>query len=178
MNAPPTVKLLSASEMADNLPALARLIVACVEDGASIGFILPFTERMAHDFWQQMVLPGVTDGSRKLLVARRNNIIVGTVQLGLGTPANQPHRADVSKLLVSPDCRRSGIATALMKQLENLAINENRRLLTLDTRTGDSAEPLYTALGYQTVGIIPNFCLDVAGERFDGTTVMFKQLPT
>jgi ribosomal protein S18 acetylase RimI-like enzyme len=92
-------------------------------------------------------------------------------------PANQPHRAEVSKLLVHPEYRRRGLARRMMLELEGRAGKFRKTLLTLDTRTGDAAEPLYASLGFQTTGIIPGYCLDPdATGRLDATTIMYKQL--
>ncbi len=122
------------------------------------------------------MLPIVADGGALLLVARQAGRIVGSVQLGYDTPPNQQHRAEVRKLLVHPDCRRQGLAKMLMVELERLARAKGRRLLTLDTRTGDAAEPLYASLGYQVAGIIPQFCRDTFTDRLDPTTIMYKLL--
>jgi hypothetical protein len=170
------ISLLPAAEAQHNTDTLAALLVACVADGASIGFMQPFSAELAARYWQQKVFPGLADQSRLLLVVKADGQIAGTVQLVLDTPQNQPHRADVSKLLVSPNFRRRGIARALMAALEKEARLRAQTLLTLDTRTDDHAQPLYTALGYQTVGTIPNYCLDPAGSRLDATTVMYKLL--
>jgi hypothetical protein len=98
------------------------------------------------------------------------------VQLDYNTPPNQPHRAEVTKLMVHPEARRGGIARALMAALEHRATALGRSLITLDTRTGDMAEPLYTSLGYQTVGVIPGYCRDTIEDRYDPTTIMYKTL--
>ena len=89
---------------------------------------------------------------------------------------NQPHRAEVRKLMVHPDFRRQGIAKALMAEIEQHAINLGRTLLTLDTRTGDSAQSLYTSLGYITVGAVPGYCLDPFENHLDSTTIMYKNI--
>lgn len=167
---------LSADDAAGCLPELGALLHACVHDGASVGFILPYEPRQAEAFWAGQVLPAVRDGTRTLLAARTGGRIVGTVQLDCDTPPNQPHRAEVRKLLVHPHWRRRGIGRALMVELEQRARAARRRLLTLDTRTGDLAEPLYAALGYQRAGVIPEFCLDITGRRTDPTTIMYKLL--
>jgi ribosomal protein S18 acetylase RimI-like enzyme len=103
--------------------------------------------------------------------------IVGTVQIDLGTPPNQPHRADVLKMLVHPDARRRGIARALMLAVEELARQSGRTLLTLDTVTGGNAEGLYRSLGYLTVGVIPGYALPPVGSETEPTTIMYKVLP-
>lgn len=155
----------------------SALLRACVHDGASISFIMPFSIDEAEAFWRGKVLPGVAAGSSLLLVAETEGRIAGSVQLDHDTPPNQPHRAEVRKLLVHPDCRRRGLARTLMAKLEAHARLLRRSLLTLDTRTGDRAEPLYASLGYQTVGVIPNFCRDpFAADKLDGTTIMYKAL--
>jgi len=171
-----TVATFSAVDIAGHLGELGLLLHACVHDGASIGFILPYTTDDSQAFWSRKVLPAVRDGSRVLLVARAGERITGSVQLNYDTPPNQYHRAEVSKLLVHPEIRRRGIARALMAELELLARQLGRSLLTLDTRTGDAAEPLYTSLGYRTAGVIPGYCRDPFEDRLDPTTIMYKRL--
>jgi len=174
--APTTISMLSADDVASRVPELGALLHACVHAGASVGFVLPHTEDEGEAFWTRRVLPAVRSGGRAVLVAQQGGRIVGTVQLGYDTLPNQPHRAEVSKLLVHPDVRRRGIARALMAELEQLAGELGRSLLTLDTRTGDHAEPLYASLGYRTAGVIPGYCLDPFEDRLDSTTIMYKVL--
>jgi ribosomal protein S18 acetylase RimI-like enzyme len=171
-----TISPVSAAEAADHVAALGALLHACVHDGASIGFVLPFSLAESEAYWRGKVLPRVAGGHVVLLVARVDGRIVGSVQLDRDTPPNQPHRAEVRKLLVHPDCRRQGIAKALMAAIERRAAELGRSLLTLDTRTGDHAEPLYAALGYRTAGIIPGYCRDPFEAKLDSTTVMYKTL--
>ncbi len=171
-----TISLFTADDIVDHVHELGLLLHACVHDGASISFVLPFTTDNSEAFWRNNVLPAVRDGTRVLLVARQDGRIAGSVQLDYDTPPNQPHRAEVRKLLVHPAFRRQGIAKALMAELEHLACQLGRSLLTLDTRTGDKAEPLYTSLGYKTVGIIPDFSRDPLVDRRDPTTIMYKTL--
>ena len=166
----------SSDDITNRLQELGALMHACVHAGASIGYVLPFTAEDSEAFWSKKVHPGVADGTRMLLVAVRDESIVGSVQLDYDTPPNQPHRAEVRKLIVHPDFRRQGIARALMAEVERRASELKRSLLTLDTRTGDSAEPLYASIGYKTVGVIPGYCLDPANTRLDSTTVMYKAL--
>ncbi len=155
---------------------LGALLHACVHAGASIGFILPFATDDSEAYWRENVLPAVRGGTRVLSIARHGARLAGSVQLDHDTPPNQPHRAEVRKLLVHPDFRRRGIATALMADIENHARRLKRSLITLDTRTGDAAEPLYAALGYKTSGVIPGYCRDPFENKFDSTTIMYKAL--
>ena len=155
---------------------LGALLHACVHDGASIGFVLPFSPQQSEAYWRDKVRPRLLDGSVVLLVARMGDRIVGSVQLDHDTPPNQTHRAEVRKLLVHPECRRQGIAKALMAAIESRAAALGRSLLTLDTRTGDHAEPLYSSLGYHVAGIIPGYCRDPFEAKLDPTTIMYKTL--
>lgn len=175
-NVQTTISMFSADDIANQVRELGALLHACVHDGASIGFVLPFTAGDSEAFWRDKVLPAVRDRTRVLLIAHKSGRIAGSVQLDCDTPPNQPHRAEVRKLLVHPAARRQGIAHALMADLERLARQRGRSLLTLDTRTGDKAEPLYTSLGYKTVGVIPGFCRDPIENRLDATTIMYKAL--
>lgn len=173
------LSLFGPAELERALPELAGLLHACVLDGASVNFVLPYAPAEAEAFWRDKVLPAVRAGARLLLVARLGGPagrIAGSVQLALDTPPNQPHRAEVSKLLVHPDFRRRGVARALMAALEREAARRGRSLLTLDTRTGDKAEPLYASLGYATAGVIPGYCRDPHEDRLDATTIMYKAL--
>jgi GNAT superfamily N-acetyltransferase len=159
-----------------DLEILGGMLHACVHAGASIGFILPFSLDDAKAFWRNQVLPGVNEGSRRMLVARIEDQIVGTVQIDLATPGNQPHRAEVKKMMVHPNARRRGIARALMEAIEEQARAAGRVLLTLDTTTGAAAEPLYLSMGYVAIGAIPNFALTVDSSKLEPTTVMYKEL--
>jgi ribosomal protein S18 acetylase RimI-like enzyme len=159
-----------------DLDMLADVLHAVVHDGAGVSFILPFSIDEARAFWQDTVLPGAETGRRQVLVARSGTRIVGTVQLNLETPPNQPHRAEVMKLLVHPVARRRGLARALMVALEDLARVHGRTLLTLDTWTGLPAEDLYRSLGYTTVGIIPRYARGSRTPALEATTIMYKEL--
>ncbi len=159
------------------LPALSQLLKAVVDDGASVSFVQPFSIDAADRFWTLKVAPAVMRGERVLLVAFDNRRVVGSVQLDLDTPPNQPHRAEVSKLLVHPDWRLRGIARALMTRLIDTARARGRTLITLDTRTGDKAEPLYASLGFRSAGVIPGYARDAQDpQKFDGTTYMYLSL--
>jgi ribosomal protein S18 acetylase RimI-like enzyme len=168
------ISVFSAADLADHISELGALLHDCVHAGASISFVLPYSRENGEAFWRRKVLPGLEEGGTVLLVAREGTRIAGTVQLDCDTPPNQPHRAEVRKLLVHPDFRRRGIARLLMIELERVAAERRRSLLTLDTRTGDKAEPLYASMGYRTAGIIPGFCRDPFVDRLDATTIMYK----
>lgn len=160
----------------EDLEMLGGVLHACVHSGASVSFVLPFSQEDAKTFWLEQVLPAARAGSRCVLVARLAGKVVGTVQLDLDTPPNQPHRAEVKKLLVHPDARRCGIARSLMGAVEERAREARRSLLTLDTVTGGAAEPLYRSLGYAVIGVIPHYALNFDSSRLEATTVMCKEL--
>jgi len=174
--APTTISILPVEAFEARLDELAELLHACVQAGASVNFILPFSMADAKEFWQCKILPGLSAGTRLLLLAECDGVLAGSVQLDTGTPPNQAHRAEVSKLLVHPAFRRRGIARLLMVELESQARRASRHLLTLDTRTGDHAEPLYLSMGYQTVGVIPDYCRNTIENHLDSTTIMYKRL--
>lgn len=155
---------------------LAEILHAVVHAGAGVSFFTPFSIEEARAFWVDKVLPQVTAGRRRVLVARDHERIVGTVQLELDMPPNQQHRATVAKLLVHPAARRRGVARALMIALERIARSEGRSLLTLDTVSGSNAELLYRSLGYITVGVIPRFARGAVTPELEGTTIMYKEL--
>ncbi|MTD26710.1 GNAT family N-acetyltransferase [Erwinia sorbitola] len=168
-----TYQWLEAGQTQQEIPALYEVLDSCVAQGASIGFISRDRQQMTH-FWQDVVL-NLACGDKQLLVARREGRIVGTIMLALAMPANGKHRAEVIKLLVHPDARRSGIARELMQQAEARARQLGRSLLVLDTRSGDVAESLYLSLGWQVAGQIPHYARSTAGVM-DATTVMYKEI--
>jgi len=160
----------------EDLQALAEILHATVHAGASVSFILPFTIEAARNYWVERILPSIVAGGRRVLLARSDGFITGAVQLDLAMPPNQQHRAEVAKLLVHPNARRRGIGRALMDAVEAVARSEGRTLLTLDTRTGDAAEPLYRSMGYVTAGIIPNYARATDSPELHATTFMYKFL--
>jgi len=139
------------------LEQLADVLVDCVEGGASVSFMQPMTRARALAFWRR-VAEGTARGERALLVAEDAEGIVGTVQLVLDLPENQPHRADLSKLLVHRRARRRGVAEALMREAEILARDCGRSLLVLDTAS-DTAARLYARLGWIECGTVPRYAL-------------------
>lgn len=167
---------LSPQDLEDNRDELAELLHASVHAGASINFVLPYSEADAARFWTDKVLPALRGGGLVLLIARIGDRIAGTVQLDCDTPPNQPHRADLRKLIVHPAFRNRGVARVLMAEIENVAAARGRSLITLDTRTGDKAEPLYASLGYRVIGVVPGYSRDVFEDRWDDCTFMYKVL--
>ena len=152
---------------------LADLLVDCVDGGASVSFMSPLNTDRALKFWQN-VAGEVAVNNRALLVAEDSSGIVGSVQLVLDQPENQPHRADLSKMLVLRSARRRGIGAALMRAAESLARDLGKLLLVLDTANPE-AESLYAALGWQRVGVIPGYALLPQGGLCD-TTIFFRIL--
>ncbi len=166
--------MIRAGEKRD-LAALAEVLHACVHDGASVGFILPFAVGEAEAWWRS-VMPELAPGRRELFVAEAAGAVQGTVQLATAAMPNQPHRADVMKLLVHPRARRQGLARALMEVLEARARALGRTLLVLDTRSSDPSRLLYESLGYAVAGEIPFYCRNPFAEVYEPTTYMYKRL--
>ena len=158
--------------MSAELDGLAAVLVDCVEGGASVSYMAPFSHEQARDAFEA-VAADVEHGRRLLLAAFENGEIVGTVQVILAMAPNQPHRGEIAKLLVRRSARRRGIAQLLMEQAEREACAEGKTLLVLDTVTGDGAERLYERLGWTRVGVIPGFALYPDGTPCD-TTVFWK----
>ncbi len=168
------VEVLGPAAAASAETRLADILCACVEAGASIAFLPPLRPAIARGFWRRAAA-AVAAGERVLLGAWAEGALVGTVTLDLAMPQNQPHRAEVAKLLVHPAARRTGLARDMMARLEEEAERAGRRLLTLDTRAGDFAEPLYRSMGWQEAGRIPGFALDSDGTAY-ATVLFYKQI--
>jgi GNAT superfamily N-acetyltransferase len=156
------------------IEGLADLLIDSIEGGASVGFLHPLARATAQAFWRH-VAAGIEAGERALLVAEDVGGIVGTVQLVFAQPENQPHRADLVKMLVHRRARRQGIGAALMLAAEELARDSGKTLLVLDTVTGSPAERLYARLGWTRVGEIPDYALLSRGG-LTPTTVFYRKL--
>jgi GNAT superfamily N-acetyltransferase len=155
--------------------ALADILIDAVEGGSSVSFMHPLPRAKALDFWRG-VLQGAARKERVLLVAETAaDRIIGTVQLITAQAENQPHRADVAKMLVHRDARRRGVAAQLMAAVEHAAREEGKTVLVLDTVTGGDGERLYRRAGWQTVGMVPNYALMPDGALCS-TTIFHKQL--
>lgn len=155
---------------------LADLLVDCVDGGASVSFMHPLSRARAIDFWRD-VATGVERGARALLVVNDDVGICGTVQLVLEQPENQPHRADLSKMLVHRRARNRGLGASLMRAAERMAVDCGKTVLVLDTITGSTADRLYERLGWVRVGEIPDYALMPHGG-LSGTTVFYRRIPT
>jgi GNAT superfamily N-acetyltransferase len=153
---------------------LAEVLIDCVEGGASVSFMHPLPRDRALAFWRR-VAQGVAAGERALLVGNDVHGICGTVHLVFAHQENQPHRAEVSKMLVHRRARRRGLGAALMRAAESTARECGKTLLVLDTVTGGDAERLYDRLGWKRVGIIPDYALLPEGG-FCSTTVFYRNL--
>ncbi|MFC1457584.1 GNAT family N-acetyltransferase [Microvirga arabica] len=176
MNESVIIRQLTPQEARAQIGALSAVLIDCVEGGASVSFMLPLTQERADTFWQG-VAEGVAAGERILLVAQdpSSGMIVGTVQVILKQPENQPHRADIAKMLVHNQARRRGVGAALMRAAEEAAAKAGKIVLVLDTVTGGDAERLYERVGWVKSGIIPNYALWPRGGFCD-TTVFYKQI--
>lgn len=173
--APPRVVPLAPALIAAQAEALADVLIDCVEGGASVGFLAPLPRERAIAFFHG-VAEAVARGERVLLAALdEEGRVVGTAQLLLAMPDNQPHRGEVAKLLVHRAARRRGVAHALMAALDDEAHRAGRTLLVLDTATGSDAERLYPALGWRRVGEIPGYALLPDGAPC-GTTLFWKPI--
>jgi GNAT superfamily N-acetyltransferase len=164
-----------AAPVADTaLDELADVLVDCVDGGASVNFMSSFSRDEARAFFNK-VADGVASGDIVLFAAILGGRIVGTVQLGLDTPPNQPHRADVKKMLVHRSARGRGVGAALMAAIEEETRRRGRWLLVLDTVPGESGHRLYLRAGWQQSGTVPDYALFPDGRLCD-TAIMWKRL--
>jgi GNAT superfamily N-acetyltransferase len=164
------IETLDAAAAASAERRLAEILCACVDAGASVSYLPPLAPDVARGFWKRAAAD-VAAGTRVLLVGWQDGVLAGTVMLEFASAPNQPHRAEVQKLLVHPSARRRGLARALMLRAEQEARRAGRSLLTLDTRAGDAAETLYRAMGWQEAGRIPGYALNA--DRTPCDTVFF-----
>ena len=169
-----TVRLLDARQTLDASPELCEVLSDCVNGGASVGFMLPFTPDDARDFWAD-VAEAVAQGRVIHAVAEMEGRVVGTVQVGLANKPNQPHRGDLMKLLVHRSARGKGLSRRLMECVEAEAARRGRTLLVLDTATGSEAESIYPRFGWERVGVIPDYALFPDGSLCN-TTFFYKRV--
>jgi ribosomal protein S18 acetylase RimI-like enzyme len=168
------IACLSAPLAERALAQLADVLVDCVEGGASVSFMSPFSQDQALAFFRK-VASSVESGDTILVAATLGGRIVGSVQLGLDTPPNQPHRADIKKLLVHRSARGCGVGLALMARIEQEARRHSRWLLVLDTVPGENGHRLYLRAGWTQTGLVPDYALFPDGRLCD-TAFMWKRL--
>jgi GNAT superfamily N-acetyltransferase len=168
------IRRLRATEVDAQLDGLAGVLADCVAGGASVSYLAPFSHEQARAAFEA-VAAEVERGRRLLLAAFTEGNLVGTVQVILALPPNQPHRGEIAKLLVHRSARKRGIAQLLMERAESEARSEGKTLLVLDTVTGDAAERLYTRLGWTRVGVIPGYAL-YPDRRPCDTTIFWKAI--
>ena len=171
---PLAIRRLERDDLRDRIADLACVLFECVDAGASVSYMAPFSRADAVAAYEGFAAE-VDAGRRVLLAAFDGDELVGTVQVILGLQPNQPHRGEIVKLLVRPSARGRGVAQRLMEAAETAARAEGKTLLVLDTVTGSTAERLYGRLGWQTLGVIPNFALYPDGRPCDAT-VFWKAL--
>jgi GNAT superfamily N-acetyltransferase len=156
-----------------DIDGLARVLLDCVDGGASVSFMAPFDLARARGFYEK-VAADVARGTRVVLIADDEEGVAGTVQLILDLPENQPHRADLAKMLVHRRARGRGIGDALLDRVEVEALRVGRPLLVLDTGSAAAAK-LYERHGWVKVGTVPDFALWPEGGFCD-TTFYFRRL--
>jgi GNAT superfamily N-acetyltransferase len=156
-----------------DLRALAHLLVDAVESGAAVSFLAPLTLERAEDWWRKTV--SASHSGAIFLVARDAEGIAGTVQLHPAWAPNQPHRAEITKLLVHRRSRRTGLGARLMQAIEEEARRAGLGLLTLDAKRGAAAEHLYRRIGWSLAGTIPGYALDPDGTPHDAV-IFYKEL--
>ena len=172
---PPAISIRRVATPEERVIAqLADVLVDCVAGGASVSFMHPLARERALAFWRE-AMSGAAAGERILLVAEDEAGVCGTVQLMLAMPENQPHRADLAKMLVHRRARRRGVGAALLRAAEEAARSSGKSLLVLDTASAD-AERLYARMGWQAVGVVPDYALLPQGGYCD-TRFYYRRLP-
>ena len=171
-----SISELSPNDIDAHIKGLNRVLIDCVNDGGAIGFMATLSEAEAQEFWRINARSRVANRSHLLFGVFVENHLVGTVQLVLEMPSNQPHRAEISRMMVHPKNRRRGLAKALMAVAIDAAKRQNKTLITLDTRTGDGSEYLYRSVGFERAGVIPDFAYDPDGQTLHATTYMYRYL--
>lgn len=169
-----SIRILTATEARAATADLCEVLSDCINGGASLGFMLPFTPEDAKAYWQG-IADDVEKGGIILAAAEVDGRIVGTVQVGLASKPNQPHRGDLMKLLVHRSARGLGLSRKLMEAVEAEAASRGRTLLVLDTATGSDAESIYPRFGWERVGVIPDYALWPQGGFCD-TTLFYKRI--
>lgn len=172
---PHGIRLLSPSEIGSYRAALIDLLVDAVEGGASVNFVWPMTRAKAENWWDG-ALTGAATGARLVFIAERDGAVDGTAQLIIAPQENQPHRADLGKMLVHRRARRMGLGTALLQAAEAHARNLGRTLLTLDTESGGDGERLYARMGWIKFGEVPGYALRADVTEPEAASFFYKRL--
>lgn len=165
---PAAIRRLDAAEAQARLDELADILVDAVAHGASVNFLADFTHAAARGFWEGQ-LPGLARGDRKLFVADDGRKLLGTTLLFFAHQPNQPHRAEIGKMLVHSSARRQGLGRRLLDAAEAAALQSGRTLVMLDTETGSAGERLYRACGWREWGRVPGYALTTAGVPAEAT---------
>ena len=168
------IAVLGAAAAASAERRLAEILVACVDAGASVSFLAPLAVDHARSYMCG-VARQVAAGQCILLAAWSQGVLTGTIRVQLDTPQNQPHRAEICKMLVHPNSRRRGLARQLMLAAEAAALAAGRTLLTLDTLAASAGERLYRGLGWIEVGVIPGYSVDARGQP-EAAALFYKWL--
>ena len=170
------IKKLNASDLTASFDPLSVLLKGCVEAGANVNFILPFSNEEALGYWKENAYPAVLSDIRLFWIAKIDGEIAGTVQLIKTLSPNQEHRCEVTKLLVKPKFRRRGIADQLMATLIEEARQLGKTLITLDTVTDSPAQRLYERHGFKLAGVIPNFAKKPDTDELVPTSYMYLEM--
>jgi len=166
-----TIRQIRASDLKHVITDLTDVFMDTVNNGAPLGFLPPITRDAARDHWIAL-LPELQPGNRILLVACNDaGRVVGSGQLLLSQRQNSPHRAELQKLFVARSVRGRGVGASLVLALHHVARQNGRTLITLSTRSGESAEEFYKALGYKEAGVIPGWTIGCDGELYDHVTL-------
>ena len=168
------IKILSAAEFEIQIPRLAEILIDAVDSGAGVSFMKPLLPDVAHGFWRGQI-SGIAAHTTFPLVAEIDDSIAGIVLLMRSWAPNQPHRSDVAKLLVHRKFRRRGVASALMRALEDKARGLNQTLITFDAVANSPASAFYESLGFICVGTYPNYAYSGDG-RLDDTAMFYKKI--
>ncbi len=172
----PCIINLTGPALDQHLDGLTRLLIDTVTDGAAVSFLDPLAPETARAFWQADVFPEVAASRRNLFTAQVGEMLAGTVQLITDMPQNQPHRAEIAKMMVHPTARHRGLGRMLLSAALDHARTLGKTNVTLDTRSGDVSQSLYASAGFEVAGIIPDFALDPDGRTLHSTTYMYKRL--
>ena len=170
----PDIQIKSLKPSSDVCASLGEILIETVANGGSVSFMHPLSREAAEAFWRNS-LACAERGERIVLGALDGEDLVGTVTLLLNLPPNQPHRAEIAKMMTRVSHRHRGIATALLREAERMAIALDRWLLVLDTAEDEGASDFYERLGFKLAGIIPDYALKPHGG-FTGTLIYWKRL--